>query len=282
MYLVLCSHATSTGHANSPTTLGAPVAGLDVDLTKRTAIVTGGGTGIGRATGLLLAAVGANVVVAGRNESSLEETVELIKANGGGGGCAVVADVRKESDTRALVEKAVNHFGGLDILVNNAGGTYLRPLQDLRLDSWENNIALNLNSVFMLTQAALPHLIASRGTVVNVSSSAASGGFRTGSAYSAAKSGVEMFTRVCAAELGEHGIRVNCVAPGMVGSEGARRSWERGGLDVAAAERIIPLRRVGEPEDIAQAILFLASDVSSFITGEVLHVDGGPRMDGPQ
>ena len=255
--------------------------GFRVDLSGRAAVVTGGGTGIGRATSLLLAECGADVAVAGRTESALHETADLILKRTGRKALVVVTDVRVQAQIQVLIDRAVGHFSRLDILVNNAGGTYLRPLPVLDLPEWENNIALNLNSVFMATRAALSHLEQSRGCIVNISSSAASGGFRTGSAYSAAKSGVEMLTRVSAAELGPRGIRVNCVAPGMVRSDGAERSWRRGKLDVPAEASKIPVGRVGEPREIAQAIVFLASDAASFITGEVLHVDGGPRMDGP-
>jgi NAD(P)-dependent dehydrogenase (short-subunit alcohol dehydrogenase family) len=257
------------------------VGGFRVDLSGCVAVVTGGGTGIGRAASVLLAECDADVVVAGRTESSLRGTADLILKRTGRKALIVVTDVRVQAQIQDLIDRTLEHFSRLDILVNNAGGTYLRALPAIGILEWENNIALNLNSVFMTTQASLPHLERAHGCIVNLSSSAASSGFRTGSAYSAAKSGVEMFTRVSAAELGSRGIRVNCVAPGMVRSEGAERSWERGRLDVPAEARKIPVGRVGEPEEIAQAIVFLASDAASFITGEVLHVDGGPRMEGP-
>ena len=255
--------------------------GLGIDLSDKVVIVTGGGTGIGRATSVLFARFGADVVVAGRTESALAETVDEILQTTDRKALAAVTDVRVEGQVQALVDRAIEHFGRLDVVVNNAGGTYLRALPKVALSEWENNVALNLNSVFMMTQAALPHLERSRGTIVNVSSSAASSGFRSGSAYSAAKSGVEMFTRVAGAELGSLGIRVNCVAPGMVRSDGAERGWRLGGMDVVAESAKIPVGRVGEPYEIARAIVFLASEASSFVTGEVLHVDGGPRMDGP-
>jgi NAD(P)-dependent dehydrogenase (short-subunit alcohol dehydrogenase family) len=258
------------------------VDGFRVDLSGRVAVVTGGGTGIGRATSVLLAQCGADVVVAGRTERSLRGTVDLVLRSTGRKALPVVTDVRVQAQVRDLIDRTVEHFSRLDILVNNAGGTYLRPLPAVRVSEWDNNIALNLNSVFLATQAALAPLTAARGCIVNISSSAGSTGFRTGSAYSTAKSGVEMFTRVSAAELGAMGIRVNCVAPGMVRSEGAERSWQRGKMDVAAEARNIPIGRVGEPEEIASAVVFLASGAASFITGEVLHVDGGPRMDGPR
>jgi NAD(P)-dependent dehydrogenase (short-subunit alcohol dehydrogenase family) len=254
---------------------------LGVDLADRVALITGGGTGIGRATAVLFADLGAEVAVAGRTESALAETVAEIAERTERKALAVPTDVRESDQVQRLVDRVIEHFGQLDVVVNNAGGTYLRPLEAMRLADWENSMALNLNSIFMMTKAAVPHLEKVGGVIVNVSSSAASTGFRFGSAYSAAKSGVEMFTRVSAAELGSRGIRVNCIAPGMVGSEGAQRSWQRGGVDVADEERRIPIGRVGEPIEIARAIAFLASSAASFITGEVLHADGGPRMDGP-
>jgi NAD(P)-dependent dehydrogenase (short-subunit alcohol dehydrogenase family) len=253
----------------------------DSSFTGKTAIVTGGGTGIGRETAMMLACQGANVVVAGRKLDPLRETCDLIKAAGGARAEAVTTDVRDSDQIDTLVARTMAEFSRLDYVVNNAGGTYLKPLSDLSLEDWERIVSLNLTSAFTMTRSALPHLLASGGgAIVNISSSSASEGTIGGSAYSAAKAGLEMFTKVAAAELSPKGIRINCVAPGLVRSAGAERSWERGGLDIAGAEARMPMRRVGEPVDIARIITYLLSDAAGYITGEVIHAHGGPKMDG--
>lgn len=243
--------------------------------------MTGGGTGIGRQTALLLSRCGADVMLASRSEERLASTAEMIAAETGRKAQYRVTDVRDPAQVQAVVAATVDSFGTLDIVVNNAGGTYLRPLEEVTIEEWDKGLALNLTSVFTMTQAAIPHLARSgSGAIVNISSSSASRGTIGGAGYSAAKSGVEMFTKVSAAELSPRGIRVNCVAPGLVRSEGAERSWNRGGLDIMKSESRMPLRRVGEPIDIANIIVFLVSDASAYLTGEVLHADGGPQMDG--
>ncbi|MFC5745317.1 SDR family NAD(P)-dependent oxidoreductase [Actinomadura rugatobispora] len=251
------------------------------DLTGKAAIITGSGTGIGREIALLLARRGADVVLAARNEERLIATAEQIAATTGRKAQVVPTDVRDDDQMRALVDAAVASHGRLDVLVNNAGGSYLKPMVDLDIAEWDRIISLNLTSVFSATKAAIPHLEADGGgSIVNISSSSASTGTLGGAAYSAAKSGVEMLTKVAAAELGPRGIRVNCVAPGLTRSEGAERSWSRGNLDVSGSEERMPLRRVAEPLEIAKLVLFLVSDHASYLTGEVLHADGGPKMDG--
>ncbi|MET7401027.1 glucose 1-dehydrogenase [Dactylosporangium sp. NPDC005572] len=257
------------------------MSGWSVDLSGRTAIVTGGGSGIGRATCLALAHCGADVVIAGRREDALRETAELLTTQTGSRAHVTVTDVRDHTAVERMVQYAIDQSGRIDVLVNNAGGTILRLMEDQPMESWNNMITLNLTSAYSATRAAAPHLEKVGGAIVNVSSSAATTGIRGGTAYCAAKSGVEMLTKVSAAELGPRGIRVNCVAPGMVGSDGAQRSWRRAGLDVPAIESRIPLGRVGTPEEVARVIVFLGSAASSYITGEILRVDGGPQMEGP-
>lgn len=250
------------------------------DLTDHVAIVTGGGTGIGRATALLLAQCGADVVVAARKAERLDETVDQVHDQTGRKALAVATDVRDEAQVQALVDATIDRFGRLDIVINNAGGAYMRLLREMTTTEWEKCVSLNLTSAFLMTKATLPHLQVNGGAIVNVSSAAASSGTIGGAAYGAAKAGLEMFTKVASAELGPSGIRVNCVAPGLIRSEGAERSWDRAGLDTVEMSATIPVRRVGEPHELASTIAFLASDASSYMTGEVIHADGGPRITG--
>lgn len=250
------------------------------DLSGRVAIVTGGGTGIGRATARLLAERGAAVAVAGRRREPLDSVVDEIET-AGGKALAIEADVRKPESAQALVETVMARFGRVDILINNAGGAHGHvPLAKMDLAKWDRDIQLNLSAAMYCSQAALPHLKASKGCVVNISSLAGMHGTQGVGAYSAAKAGLQMFTRVCAAEWGPAGVRVNCVAPGMIATELARRNWEKTGFDATAASRGFPLRRPGEPHEVAQMVVFFASDASSYITGESVSVGGGPQIGG--
>jgi NAD(P)-dependent dehydrogenase (short-subunit alcohol dehydrogenase family) len=250
------------------------------DLGGRVAIVTGGGTGIGRATALLLAERGAAVAVAGRRREPLDSAVDEIEA-AGGKALAIEADVRKPESAQAMVEAVMAGLGRIDILINNAGGAHGHvPLAKMDLAKWDRDIQLNLSAAMYCSQAALPYLKASKGCVVNISSLAGMHGTQGVGAYSAAKAGLQMFTRVCAAEWGPAGVRVNCVAPGMIATELAMRNWEKTGFDAMGASRGFPLRRPGEPREVAQMVVFFASDASSYITGESVSVGGGPQIGG--
>lgn len=250
------------------------------DLSGRVAVVTGGGTGIGRATALLLADRGADVAVAGRRREPLDATVAEIEAEGRRA-LAVEADVRKVESAQALIETVAAHFGRLDILINNAGGAHGHvPLAKMDPAKWDRDVQLNLSAAMYCSQAALPYLKESKGCVVNISSLAGMHGTLGVGAYSAAKAGLQMFTRVCAAEWGPSGVRVNCVAPGMIATELARKNWEKTGFDAIGASRAFPLRRPGEPQEVAQMVVFFASDAASYITGEAVSVGGGPQLGG--
>jgi NAD(P)-dependent dehydrogenase (short-subunit alcohol dehydrogenase family) len=242
------------------------------ELAGKVAIVTGGGTGIGEAAARILAGAGASVVVAARKVERLEAVAAGIVA-AGGRSIAVPTDVRSESDIEQLVDTTMREFGKIDIVVNNAGGSYLFPLEESSVERWDNSFALNARGPFMLTQAAGRHMLAQgSGTFVNISSGAGLTGVVGGAAYSAAKAALQMLTRVVALEWGSRGIRANCIAVGAVASEGALRSWERAGL----IERGI-LERAGQPDDIANGILFLATDSSKFMNGETIALTGNPR-----
>lgn len=251
------------------------------DLSGRIAIVTGGGSGIGKATALLLAKAGADLVIAGRRQDRLDAVATEIASSSGRRCIGVSADVREAKQTSALVERTIAEFGRLDILINNAGRGSHAPLRSMPAEIWDNDIALNLNAAFYCSQAAYPHLKAhGNGAIVNISSLAGVHGTMGVGAYSAAKAGLQQFTRVAAAEFGPQGVRVNCVAPGMIATELAQRGWAKTGFDAAAACQGFPLRRPGTPEEVAQAVLFLASDAASYITGEILTVGGGPQIKG--
>jgi NAD(P)-dependent dehydrogenase (short-subunit alcohol dehydrogenase family) len=252
----------------------------EFDLTGRVALVTGGGTGIGRATALLLAERGADVAVVGRRPEPLEKTAADIEALGRKA-LAVPASVREVEAVRAMVEKVAAHFGRIDILINNAGGAHGHiALSKMDPAKWDRDVQLNLSAAMYCSQAALPHLKASRGCIINVSSLAGMHGTQGVAAYSAAKAGLQMFTRVSSAEWGPLGIRVNCVAPGMTATEAAREGWEKRNYDAMHACQTFPLRRYGEMREVAQMIVFFASDAASYITGESVSVGGGPQIGG--
>ncbi len=247
------------------------------DFSGKVAIVTGGGTGIGAAIAETFAKSGAQVVIAARNAERLEARAAAI-----GHGCAAIAaDVSDEAQCQSLVAQTVERFDQLDILVNNAGGGRHASIAKFRTDKWLAEFDLNMHSAFYCARAAAEMMIGQGGgAIVNVSSLAGMHGTMGVSAYSAAKAGVQMFTRVAAAEWGPRGVRVNCVAPGMIATELAEANWAKTGFDGVAASKGFPLRRPGRPQEVAQAVLFLASDAASYITGEVLAVAGGPQLKG--
>lgn len=251
------------------------------DLNGRVAIVTGGGSGIGAATALQFAEHGADVVVAGRRVEPLEEAASDISRKTGRTCIAVPTDVRDEARVAALVARTVEALGRIDILVNNAGGARHAPLRKLTQEKWRQGFDLNVHAAFLCSQAALPHMVEQRrGAIVNISSLAGLNGTMGTAPYSAAKAALQMYTRVAAAEWGPLGIRVNCVAPGMIATELAEANWAKTGFDAVAASKGFPLRRPGRPEEVARAVLFLASDAASYITGETLAVAGGPQLKG--
>lgn len=251
------------------------------DLTGRVAVVTGGGTGIGAAIARLLASFGADVVIASRKMLQLEAVAADLRASTGRRVVPVQTDVRVDEQVAAMVERAIAEFGRIDFLVNNAGGSYLFPLSSIEPKNWDNMVSLNLRGPYLCMQAVSPHMLAQgRGAIVNISSEAGVNGVKGGAPYSAAKAGLQMLTRVAAAEWGPRGIRVNCIAVGGVASEGALRSWERFGQSAESMGARVPLRRVGMPDDIAWGAFYFLSDMSSWVTGETLSINGGPVIGG--
>ena len=251
------------------------------DLSGRVAIVTGGGTGIGAATAMLLAQHGADVVVASRTLQELERIADDVRTTTGRACVAIRTDVKEEADVVAMVERTMAELGRIDILVNNAGGTRLGPLESLPTKAWDSVLDLNLRGAFLCTREAGRHMIEQQsGAIVNVSSSAGIIGVKGGAHYSAAKAGLQLFTSVTAAEWGRHGIRCNCVAVGLVASERAVAAWEVAHLDRDEIAAGMALGRAGQPIEVAYPILFLVSGAASYVSGQTFAVDGGARMEG--
>lgn len=251
------------------------------DLSGRVALVTGSSTGIGRAIALLLAERGADVALVARRAEKLEAVAAEIRALGREALC-VPEDVREPEAVQAMVAAVVEHFGRLDVLINNAGGNHAHVgLAKMSTEGWDRDVSLNLSAAHYCSQAAFPHLRASKGTIVHISSVAGVKGTNGVGAYSAAKAGLQMLTRVQASEWGPYGIRVNCVAPGMTATEKAHASWDKTGFDAAAvAKTAFALGRYGECREVAQMVVFFASDAASYISGETVAVSGGPVLGG--
>jgi NAD(P)-dependent dehydrogenase (short-subunit alcohol dehydrogenase family) len=249
-----------------------------VELDGKVAIVTGGNSGIGRAISRVLAREKAKVLIGARNEETGAKTVEEIKQRGGVA-TFIETDVRDSSQIRRLIDRALEMYGKIDVLCNNAGLELMKSLVDTTEEEWDFIMNTNLRSVFLASKYALPHMIKKRsGVIVNISSQIGVVALENWSAYCSTKAAIIMLTKVMALEYVKHGIRVNCVCPGaidtpMVDRETAVESDPDRARRTMASKH--PIGRIGTPEEVAEAVLFMVSDKASFIIGESLLVDGG-------
>jgi 3-oxoacyl-[acyl-carrier protein] reductase len=243
-----------------------------MNLTDKVAIVTGAGRGIGRAIALKLAGAGAKVVVSDILEKEAEAVAGEIKAKGGQG-LAIVADVSSSADVTRMVEETVKAYSRIDILVNNAGIARDQLLVRMSEEDWDKVLDVDLKSVFLCTKAVLRYMLKNRwGRIISLSSIAGLMGNPGQANYSSAKAGVIGFTRTVASEVGSHGITVNAIAPGFIETEMTKKIKEEQQREI---KKNIPLDRFGTPQDVAEAVAFLASEEAGYITGQVLSVNGG-------
>lgn len=243
-------------------------------LKNKVAIITGGGTGIGRGIALMFGKEGASVIICGRRVRPLEETVADIKRNGGEA-IFIKADVSSSSQINNMVETALMKYGQIDILVNNAGIYLEDDVSSLEEKAWDAVINTDAKGVFLVSKAVIPHMIKQDGgKIINITSVAGLFGFEKSAAYCAAKGAVVNLTREMALDYGHHDIRVNAIAPGIIESDMTAPVLKNKDTKENFLKNT-PLGRIGKPEDIAYAAVYLASDESSFMTGQTIVIDGG-------
>jgi NAD(P)-dependent dehydrogenase (short-subunit alcohol dehydrogenase family) len=243
-------------------------------------MVTGATSGIGRAVAKRFASASSRIIAIGRNRSTLEEVEAEIRQSGGEPS-ALALDVTSDADVRKAFDEAIEHAGRLDVLVNAAGHISTGTIENTSLPQWDAMMNVNLRSVFNLMQLASPHLIKTKGSIVNISSVTGLRSFPGVLAYCVSKSGVDQLTRCAALELAAKGVRVNAVNPGVVVTE----IHKRGGMSEADYDKFLehsktthPLGRVGNAAEIAELVFFLASEKAAWITGATYQIDGGRAL----
>ena len=247
---------------------------------NKVVFVTGATSGIGHAVAVKFAAASARVVALGRDQAMLRE-VEVAIKNAGGEALVLTVDVTSVSETQRAIEETITKFGGLDVLVNAAGHISTGSIQNTSLAAWDAMMNVNLRAVFQLMQIAAPHLIQTKGNIVNISSVTGLRSFPGVLAYCVSKAGVDQLTRCAALELAPQGVRVNAVNPGVVVTE----IHKRGGMSEENYENFLehsktthPIGRVGDPKEIAELVFYLASEKASWITGATYQIDGGRAL----
>lgn len=250
---------------------------MDADFAEKVVLVTGATSGIGRACALRFAGAGAHIAAVGRNEEALADLSKEVRATSGKT-LLLQADLSLSQEAERVVDRTIEHTGGIDVLVNAAGHIATGTIEDTSLEAWDAMLNINLRAVFYLTQRAVPSLIERRGNVVNVSSVTGMRAFPGVLAYCVSKAGVDQLTRCTALELAAKGVRVNAVNPGVVVTEIHRRGGmtdEQYDSFLERSKQTHPLGRVGQAKEIAELVFFLASDRASWITGATYSIDGG-------
>ena len=246
-----------------------------MNLSGKIALVTGGSRGIGFSTGKILSENGATVVITGKDTERLEKAAKKIPNS-----IAIVADIRNTNDVKNVVSKTIEKFGRLDILVNNAGiFPKIKKLHEIDENEWNEVLDVNLTGQFRFTKEAIPHLQKTSGSIVNISSDAglkAYQGFNA-DAYSASKAALIILTKCWALEYSKNKIRVNCICPGVVDTD-MTKPFLKTQTDKEFMDNEHPLGRIGQPEEIAKAIMYFVSDDASWTTGAILAVDGGESI----
>lgn len=249
----------------------------NISLEGKLAIVTGGGKGIGRAIALALADAGADVVVASRTVEALEQTAQEIQAKGRKA-LAVKTDLNVREDLDNLIKATMEQFKRIDILVNNAATSYLRSMFDFREDGWDKIFNINVKAIFILSREAAKIMKEQGGgRIINITTVGAEKAGLNMGPYHASKAAVKMLSMCMAAEWAQHKVNVNCVGPGLTRTEFSKPLWSNPDIYKRVAGNV-PYGRIAEPEEIAGAVLYLASDAAAFVTGQSLYVDGGASV----
>ncbi len=254
---------------------------MAIELKDKTALITGGAQGIGLGIAQAFLEAGANVTVSDKNEEVLEKTVDDLKDRFGENVFSITTDVSQEDDVRKMVDETVKEFNTIDILVNNAGFGGMNKIWDMSVNEWDDVINTNLRGTFLCTRDVVKFMLDReiKGRVINIASVNSILPSTGISAYCASKGGILMFTRVAAQELGPKGINVNAIGPGTTLTPLTEGFYNLPGLKDAFLERT-PMGRFGELDDIAKVALFLASDYSDWVTGQIIYADGGQSLMG--